>query len=151
MNGRPRERLSAREEIDMDANEAFAAEVIPLLRDEVAALHDGDLGPRLALWSRKDPVTLFGAWLSARGWEQIEQVFLRLGETFRGSKGIEYEVIAADSSGDLGYVVALEHSSVELPEGPRDYTLRVTTILRREDGDWKVVHRHGDELPVTAP
>jgi ketosteroid isomerase-like protein len=135
----------------MDTNEAFAADVVPLLRDEVEALHDGDLGPRLALWSRNDPLTLFGAWLSASGWAEIEQVFLRLAETFRGSRRIEYEVIAADCSGDLGYVVALEHSSVELPEGPRDYTLRVTTVLRREDGDWKVVHRHGDELAVTAP
>jgi ketosteroid isomerase-like protein len=135
----------------MDTNEAFAADVVPRLRDEVKALHDGDLGPRLALWSRNDPLTLFGAWLSASGWAEIEQVFLRLAETFRGSRRIEYEVIAADCSGDLGYVVALEHSSVELPEGPRDYTLRVTTVLRREDGDWKVVHRHGDELAVTAP
>lgn len=130
---------------------AFVEEVVPLLRAEVEALHRGDLEPRLALWSRKDPVTLFGAWLSATGWDQVEKVFLRLGETFRGSRGLDYEVIAAESSGDIGYVVGLERSSVELPEGPRDYVLRVTTILRREDGAWKVVHRHGDELPVTAP
>jgi ketosteroid isomerase-like protein len=26
------------------------------------------------------------------------------------------------------------------------YTLRVTQIYRREDGEWKVVHRHGDQL-----
>jgi ketosteroid isomerase-like protein len=24
--------------------------------------------------------------------------------------------------------------------------LRVTQIYRREDGEWKLVHRHGDEL-----
>jgi ketosteroid isomerase-like protein len=24
--------------------------------------------------------------------------------------------------------------------------LRVTTVFRREDGDWKIVHRHGDPL-----
>ena len=28
------------------------------------------------------------------------------------------------------------------------YTLRATQVYRREDGDWKVVHRHGDQLPV---
>jgi ketosteroid isomerase-like protein len=28
-------------------------------------------------------------------------------------------------------------------------TLRVTTILRPEDGTWKIVHRHAD--PITTP
>jgi ketosteroid isomerase-like protein len=131
---------------------AFADEVVPLLRAEVEALHDGDLGPRLALWSHREPVTLLGAWLTAQGWPQVEAVFDRLARTFTGSRGIRYDVLAAECSGDLGYVVALEHSSVVLEgKGERDYTLRVTTILRREDGAWKVVHRHGDELPVTAP
>jgi ketosteroid isomerase-like protein len=27
--------------------------------------------------------------------------------------------------------------------------VRVTTVFRREDGVWKVVHRHAD--PITAP
>jgi ketosteroid isomerase-like protein len=24
--------------------------------------------------------------------------------------------------------------------------LRVTTVFRREDGEWRIVHRHGDSL-----
>jgi ketosteroid isomerase-like protein len=28
------------------------------------------------------------------------------------------------------------------------YTLRVTHAYRREDGDWKIVHRHADGLTV---
>jgi ketosteroid isomerase-like protein len=28
------------------------------------------------------------------------------------------------------------------------YTLRVTQVYRREDGSWKVVHRHGDRLSI---
>jgi ketosteroid isomerase-like protein len=79
-------------------------------------------------------------------------VFDRLARTFTGSRGIRYDVLAAECSGDLGYVVALEHNTgVVTDTGTRDYTLRVTTVLRREHGDWKVVHRHGDELAVTAP
>jgi ketosteroid isomerase-like protein len=131
---------------------AFADEVVPLLRGEVEALHRGELGPRLALWSRTEPLTLFGAWFTARGWSQLETAFQRLADTFRGSEGFEYEVLAAEASGDLGYVVALEHTSARVgDEDTRSYTLRVTTILRRDDGAWRVVHRHGDELPLTAP
>jgi ketosteroid isomerase-like protein len=137
----------------MDDNETFAAEAVALLQAEVEALHAGDAGPRLALWSRREPITLLGAWLSARGWAETDAVFQRLIDTFGGSAGTEYEVLAAECSGDLGYVVGLEHSRAVVirDEAPRDYTLRVTTVFRREHGEWKVVHRHGDELPLTAP
>jgi ketosteroid isomerase-like protein len=33
---------------------------------------------------------------------------------------------------------------------PQPYVLRVTTIFRREDGEWKVVHRHGDALSADS-
>jgi ketosteroid isomerase-like protein len=26
-------------------------------------------------------------------------------------------------------------------------TIRVTHVYRREDGEWKIVHRHGDTAP----
>jgi len=31
---------------------------------------------------------------------------------------------------------------------PRSYTLRVTHVYRREDGQWRIVHRHGDTPPT---
>jgi hypothetical protein len=38
----------------------FLAEIHPRLVTELQALHNGDPQPRLAMWSTKDPVTLFG-------------------------------------------------------------------------------------------
>ena len=37
----------------------------------------------------------------------------------------------------------------EVDGGPVEpYTLRVTQVYRREDGQWKVVHRHGDQISI---
>lgn len=128
----------------MNDTEAFLSQVVPALKQEVAALHNGDLAPRMALWSRKEPVTLFGAALTARGWTDIEPAFRWLVTNFSGSHSLEYEVVAGGASGDLGYVVAIERSVATVGGDPATYALRVTTVLRREDGVWKVVHRHGD-------
>jgi ketosteroid isomerase-like protein len=135
----------------MNDIDEFLAEVIPQLKHEVSAIHDGDAAPRKALWSHRDPVTLFGAWLSGRGWSDLEVAFDKLAATFAGSESMDYDVLAAGVSGDLGYVVAIERSAVVGADGqPRRYALRVTTILRREDGAWKVVHRHGDPFDDSA-
>ena len=48
----------------------------------------------------------------------------------------------------MGY----EHTTATVNGVPQSYTLRVTHVYRREDGEWKVVHRHGDQLaPGQAP
>lgn len=131
----------------MNETEVFLASVLPRLTEADTALHNGDAGPRMAIWSHNDPVTLFGALLGASGWGAISQVFERLASRF--SKGsYDNDVIAAGASGDLGYIVAIEHSTASVGgAAPEAYELRVTTILRREDGEWRVVHRHADPMP----
>jgi ketosteroid isomerase-like protein len=60
-------------------------------------------------------------------------------------------VVAAGASGDLAYLVAYEHTTASIGgDPPAPYTLRVTTLFRREAGAWKVVHRHADPLPGSA-
>ena len=137
----------------MDDVDAFVASVMPLLSEEVQALHGGNVGPRMALWSHQEPVTLFGAVLTQRGWNAIEPAFEWLATTFHLSGSYDYEVLAAGVSGDLGYIAGIEHSvaATSLDTDPRSYQLRVTTVFRREDGAWKVVHRHGDPYdPASA-
>jgi ketosteroid isomerase-like protein len=61
------------------------------------------------------------------------------------------EVIAAHASSDLAYTVAFEHTTAsDNGAPPQPYVLRVTTIFRREDGEWRIVHRHGDSLASRA-
>ena len=129
----------------MTVTEQFLATMSPRITEAEIALHNGDSGPRIAMWSRAEPLTLFGAAMSGRGWSEIEPIFDALGERFSDCRSYQNEIIAADASGDLAYTVALEHTTASIDGGePRPYVLRVTTIFRREDGDWRVVHRHGD-------
>ena len=127
--------------------EQFLATMLPRQRSAEQALHGGDVEPRLAQWTRRDPVTLFGAKLSATGWAALEPAFRTVASWFSDSVEYEFDVIAAGASGDLAYTVGYEHNRVTVDGQPRTYTLRVTHVYRREDGEWKIVHRHGDFPP----
>ena len=49
--------------------------------------------------------------------------------------------------GDMAYTVGYEHTEATVRGEPSRYKLRATQIYRREDGEWKVVHRHADTVP----
>ena len=73
-----------------------------------------------------------------------------LGASFSDCQSFDNEVIAARASDDLAYTVAYEHTTASIHGGPpAAYVLRVTTVFHREDGEWKVVHRHAD--PSASP
>lgn len=132
----------------MSERDDFLRSVLPRLTEVDTALHNGDAKPRLALWAAHEPVTVFGAVLSVTGREEIASAFEWLAARFSNCESFEYEVVAADASGDLGYIVGMEHTTASVGGGPPEpYSLRVTTILRREEGEWKVVHRHADPVP----
>jgi ketosteroid isomerase-like protein len=102
----------------------------------------------MQLWSREDPVTLLGAFgVAASGWEEVSETFKWVASKFSEGESFRLEVIAAGVSGDLAYSVGYEHSMVSRNGGSvRPNRLRVTHVYRREDGEWKIVHRHGDGL-----
>ena len=130
--------------------EQFLDEMLPRQRAAEQAIHNGDAEPRIALWSRTDPVTVFGAKMSSSGWPDVEQMFRTVASWFSDSTDYEFEVIAAGASGDLAYTVGYERNQVKVDGEPRTYTLRVTHVYRREDGQWRIVHRHGDVPPDPA-
>jgi ketosteroid isomerase-like protein len=116
------------------------------------ALHAGDAGPRKALWSTREPVTVFGAAMSATGPTETQATFDWVASRFTAFESADWEVLSADMSGDLAYVVAIEHTRGSIGGAPTEsYSLRATTILRREDGVWRAMHRHADPVEGSVP
>lgn len=117
----------------------------------------GDAAPYAALWSRRDDVTIFGGFGAyERGWAAVGPRLDWAASRFGGAgQTTRYEPLAAGSSGDLGYAVGLERSEgVRLAgqEAASAGLLRVTHLFRREDGAWRIIHRHADPIAArTAP
>jgi ketosteroid isomerase-like protein len=121
--------------------------------DEVAAalgaMSAGDPAPYAALWADSPGVTLYGAWGPMdRGYDTLTSTFRWVGGRFAGGPLVPtYEVV--DVSGDLAYTVGTEQGTVRVDGGaPFEMTLRVTHVLRRIDGRWRLVHRHADFPPA---
>jgi ketosteroid isomerase-like protein len=116
--------------------------------EEERALRNGDPEPRLRMWSSNDPVTLFGAAGAAgtgSGWERVSGMMRWIASRFSDGRDYEFELLAAGVSGDLAYTVGFERSTMSIDGGPAGpIVIRVTHVYRREDGQWKIVHRHGD-------
>ena len=91
-------------------------------------------------------MTLFGAfWFEASDVVQARESFARLASKFSDCTDYSYELTAYGVSGDLAYTVGHERASMRVDGVPTEHNLRVTQVYRREDGEWKVVHRHADE------
>jgi ketosteroid isomerase-like protein len=130
----------------MSDRDDFLTWVTTVLYEAEVALHNGDGGPRRALWSRKEPVSVLGAWRNAHGQAELDELFAALAGGFSDCTSYRFELLAYDVVGDMAYTAGLEHTSASVDGQPRSYTLRATQVYRREDGKWKVAHRHGDTV-----
>ena len=113
------------------------------------ALHNGDVTPRLSTWSHTDPITVFGAGVPWRtGWCDVRAVFEWVASSFTSCDEYDFELIAADADGELAYTVGIERYRATTADGRVvQNELRATHVYRRENGAWKIVHRHGDHVP----
>ncbi len=129
----------------------FLSNFLPRHVEAERAMVHGDPEPRMELWSRRDPITLYGAATGGvkSGWEELSRIFRWVASTFSDVSDFSVEVEAAGVSGDLAYTVGYERFNGSINGRPvAPVTVRVTHVYRREDGEWKVVHRHGDSVPV---
>ncbi|WP_199826079.1 MULTISPECIES: hypothetical protein [unclassified Streptomyces] len=63
----------------MTDRDDFLVWVRTTLYEAEVALHNGDVAPRRALWSRTEPVSVLGAWRSAVGRDELDALFTALG------------------------------------------------------------------------
>jgi ketosteroid isomerase-like protein len=126
----------------------FITWVHTVLRDAEVAILNGDASPRRAIWSRNGPVSVLGAWRNARGQAEIDELFARLAESFSNCTLYDFELAESEVLGDVAYTVGFEHTSVSVNGLPSTFIVRATQIYRRENGEWKVAHRHGSAPPV---
>jgi len=82
---------------------------------------------------------------SAYGQQEIDELFTALGSSFSECTSYTFDLQVCDVAGDMAYTAGLEHTSVSVDGQPRTYTLR-TQVYRRESGEWRVAHRHGDTV-----
>jgi ketosteroid isomerase-like protein len=58
-----------------------------------------------------------------------------------------HDRLASYVTDELATIHEVEHGTVSVGGGAvAGWTLRTTTTFRREDGAWKVVHRHADPI-----
>lgn len=130
----------------MTDRDDFLLWVKTTLYEAELALHNGDAAPRRAIWSRSEPVSVLGAWRNSFGQAELEELFSYLAASFSDCTSYAFELQAYDVVGDMAYTVGLEHTAASVDGTPRTYTLRATQVYRREDGEWKVAHRHADTV-----
>jgi ketosteroid isomerase-like protein len=130
----------------------------PDLEDFIDAYHRaldaflrGDPQPAKGLYSRREDAGLanpFGP--VAIGWDSVAETMDRAAANHRDGRATGFETLRALGGAELACLVEVERFEAEVggSEEIAAGALRVTSVLRPEDGSWRVVHRHAD--PITS-
>jgi ketosteroid isomerase-like protein len=114
----------------------------------------GNPEPLKKMYSHREEITLanpFGP--PVRGWDEVAATLERAASHFRDGEMVGFDHIAEAVTAELAYIVEVERSRAKV-DGREESTpveVRVTTIFRPEDGEWKVVHRHADPITTAQP
>ena len=69
------------------------------------------------------------------------------------AKSSDFENVSTVITAELAYTVEIESYRARVGGGEEitPVAVRVTTVFRREDAVWKVVHRHADPITSARP
>jgi NAD(P)H-dependent FMN reductase/ketosteroid isomerase-like protein len=117
-------------------------------REAIALAYvNGDAGPLDEMLTRHDPATFFSpGGDTPQGAAVVAERYRADAASFENPSRSRLEILQSGTGGDLAFWTGLQHAEVCLKgrDNPVPMTLRVTEVFRREDGGWKLVHRHAD-------
>ena len=132
-----------------EASEAGVRRAIARLHAAMNQVASGDPGAIKALYSHRDDVTGFYGWGGYEvGWEQVSRRWDWAAAQFKRPGPVTYENLSTVITSTLFYTTDIESFRTRLDgtEQPTEWSNRVTHIFRLEDGEWRLVHRHGNRL-----
>ncbi len=126
----------------LKASEAFYAALNQMLA--------GDAGALPGLWVQSPEATTMHPIGSREvGWDDIKASFERVARSSAGGH-VEMTERLVRVHGDVAYEVGVELAQFSVAGTPLHVNSRVTNIYYRVDGQWKIVHHHGDKSPGIA-
>ena len=124
-------------------------QVVQQYHQALDELGKGNPEPVKELTSHREDVSAAGGFGGVmHGWEQVAKNTEFAASRFKGGQAGRFENVVKHATQDLGYIVEIERyeGKVGGREDMARVVLRVTSIFRREEGIWKLVHRHGDPV-----
>lgn len=120
-------------------------------RDEASrAFVNGELEPFDSITTHVSPATFFGPRGGYRnGLDEVLSGYESDAASFEPPGGeSSFEILQMAASEGIAYWVGFQRATFRLHGNAEavSTTLRVTEIFRREDNEWKIIHRHADAL-----
>ncbi len=108
-----------------------------------------------SLWDQSDPNVIYLAEENKEalvGWASIDRYYDNLAATLSNAD-FRYSDLVVDVFGDVAYAFCYTIGLADaVPEGSRyEFNSRVTFILHRTGGEWKIVHYHESANPEVGP
>jgi ketosteroid isomerase-like protein len=124
------------------------ADAIARLHAAMAKVANGDTSAIRALYSHRDDATSFYGWGGyEKGWDAVARRWDWAGEQFKGGT-VSYQSVTVLAADGLACLTDIETFKVRMKDmdQPTQWSNRVTHVLRLEDGEWRLVHRHANRL-----
>ena len=129
--------------------EASVEAAIARLHAAMAQVANGDVSAIKQLYSQTADATSFYGWGGyEKGGAAVARRWDWAGSQFKGGT-VRYENVSTVATSEMFYVTDIEtfeNQRVAGVDGVTGWSNRVTHIFRREAGEWRLLHRHGNRL-----